>query len=257
MCIFLLLANIFRSSESAALPHLKNDTELPIPPLEKKGELDSQNTVVLGPLQPHLSTGTTTRPQITKRPQNVTDTALLDECMSRPLSPQLWTELGLNEFLLNYPGGDTLTLPQLADRVNLTNFDCGIEKPCYADQLCQPVRGKEWYILVAAQEWNAFMNAIYSAIGWAMTMMQGIAPSMVSDFYPDLPDTWAVIKAFATLLTSVSKIYPTEGLISCTKYWYQFLQGEFGLFAGISGMMDDVLIKNPVNQHDKVNPKLG
>ncbi|EGG07388.1 uncharacterized protein MELLADRAFT_116320 [Melampsora larici-populina 98AG31] len=249
--IFLLFATIFRSSESAALPHLKNDTDVQIPPLETRTQLDSKNIVVLEPLQPHLSTDTTKRPQITKRPQNVTDTALLDECMSRPLSPQLWTELGLDEFLHNYPGGDTLTLPQLADRVNLTNFDCGIEKPCYADQLCQPVRGKEWYILVAAQEWNAFMNAIYSAIGWAMTMMQGIAPSMVSDFYPDLPDTWAIIKAFATLLTSVSKVYPTEGLISCTKYWYQFLQGEFGLFAGISGMMDDVLIKNPVNQHDK------
>lgn len=77
--------------------------------------------------------------------------------------------------------------------------------------------------------------------------------SQVSDFYPDMKDTWAIIKAFATLLTAVSKVFPTEGLISSTKYWYQFLQGEFGLFAGISGMLDDVLIKNPVNQHDKVN----
>lgn len=87
---------------------------------------------------------------------------------------------------------------QLAEKVNLRNFDCGIEKNCYADQvskivieclkdliehlmrliedteqLCQPVRGKEWYILVAAQEWNGFMNIIYQAIGWAMTMIQG------------------------------------------------------------------------------------
>jgi hypothetical protein len=82
----------------------------------------------------------------------------------------------------------------------LTNFDCGIEKLCYADQvsthiqvllewiayadyathtnqLCHPVRGKEWYILVAAQEWNTFMNAAYQSIGWAMTMMQGEGPA--------------------------------------------------------------------------------
>ncbi|KAG0139448.1 hypothetical protein CROQUDRAFT_54700 [Cronartium quercuum f. sp. fusiforme G11] len=244
---FFIFATILRSVKSASLPHLKNQTEPTAPHFEIGHINETLDSSVPSVSLPHIIPGIS----LPVRPKNVTDTALLDECMSRPLNPQLWMELGLDEFLQNYPGGDQLSLPQLADKVNLTNFDCGIEKTCYADQLCQPVRGKEWYILVAAQEWNGFMNAIYQAIGWAMTMMQGIAPSMVSDFYPDLKDTWAVIKAFATLLTSISKVFPTEGLLRTTKYWYQFIQGEFGIFAGIAGMMDDVLIKNPINQHDK------
>lgn len=42
-------------------------------------------------------------------------------------------------------------------------------------QLCSPVQGKDWYILVAAQEWNSYMNVVYQAVGFAMTMMQGNA----------------------------------------------------------------------------------
>ncbi|KAI9602033.1 hypothetical protein KEM48_000978 [Puccinia striiformis f. sp. tritici PST-130] len=165
--------------------------------------------------------------------------------------PRLWTEMGMNEFLRDYRNGENLNLLQLANQANLTNFDCGIEKLCYADQLCQPVRGKEWYILVAAQEWNTFMNAAYQSIGWAMTMMQGVAPSLVHDFYPDLPDTWSIIKAILTFACALAKVIPTEGLLTYPKWLYQLIQGEFGLFAGVSNLMDDIIMKNPVNQHDK------
>ncbi|MBW0470301.1 hypothetical protein O181_010016 [Austropuccinia psidii MF-1] len=182
--------------------------------------------------------------------QKDTDSSFLYDCMSKPLSPDLWMELELNDFLKNYPNGENINL-LLAYNVNLTNFDCGIEKLCYADQLCHPVRGKEWYILVAAQEWNTFMNSIYQAIGWAMTMMQGIAPSLVFDFYPDCSDTWAIIKAGATFATALAKVIPTEGLLTNPKWWYQLVQGQFGLSAGISNLMDDVIMKNPINQHDK------
>lgn len=175
---------------------------------------------------------------------------LLNECMSRPLSPKLWMDMDMDEFLRNYRNGDKINLP-LANQANLTNFDCGIEKLCYADQLCHPVKGKEWYILVAAQEWNTFMNAAYQSIGWAMTMMQGVAPSLVHDFYPDLPDIWSIIKAILTFASALAKVIPTEGLLTWPKWWYQLAQGEFGLFAGISNLMDDIFMKNPVNQHDK------
>lgn len=79
----------------------------------------------------------------------------------------------------------------------------------------------------------------------------------VSDFDPDLKDTWAIIKAYVTLLTSISKIYPTVGLLSSTRYWDQILQGELGILYAMSGMLDDVLIKKPLNQHDKVNLSLS
>lgn len=78
----------------------------------------------------------------------------------------------------------------------------------------------------------------------------------VSDFYPDLTDTLCIIKVFAILLTAVSKVCPTVRLASYTRYWLQFVQGELGLLAGISGLLDDVFIKKPANQHDKVNSNL-
>ncbi|POW03999.1 hypothetical protein PSTT_10711, partial [Puccinia striiformis] len=178
-------------------------------------------------------------------PQKETDSILLDECMSRPLSPRLWTEMGMNEFLRDYRNGENLNLLQLANQANLTNFDCGIEKLCYADQLCQPVRGKEWYILVAAQEWNTFMNAAYQSIGWAMTMMQG------SRFLPRLTRYLVNHQSNFDLRVCFGQSHTHRGLLTYPKWLYQLIQGEFGLFAGVSNLMDDIIMKNPVNQHDK------
>ncbi|EFP89520.2 uncharacterized protein PGTG_15669 [Puccinia graminis f. sp. tritici CRL 75-36-700-3] len=245
--LVLLIANQLHAIHSATIPYgrgrlldnLSNSTNL-----QSFYNVSSAST---RPSHRYLSSHHTS----TGIPQKDTDSVLLDECMSRPLSPKLWMEMGMNEFLRDYRNGENLNLLQLANQVNLTNFDCGIEKLCYADQLCQPVRGKEWYILVAAQEWNTFMNAAYQSIGWAMTMMQGVAPSLVHDFYPDLPDTWAIIKAILTFASALAKVIPTEGLLTYPKWCYQLVQGEFGLYAGVSNLMDDIIMKNPVNQHDK------
>ncbi|KNE89523.1 hypothetical protein, variant [Puccinia striiformis f. sp. tritici PST-78] len=73
----------------------------------------------------------------------------------------------------------------------------------------------------------------------------------VHDFYPDLPDTWSIIKAILTFASALAKVIPTEGLLTYPKWLYQLVQGEFGLFAGVSNLMDDIIMKNPVNQHDK------
>lgn len=43
-------------------------------------------------------------------PRKDTDAILLDKCMSRPLSPNLWMEMGMNEFLRNYRNGEKLNL---------------------------------------------------------------------------------------------------------------------------------------------------
>jgi hypothetical protein len=51
----------------------------------------------------------------------------------------------------------------------------------------------------------------------------------------------------------LAKVVPTEGLLTYPKWLYQLVQGEFGMFAGVSNLMDDIIMKNPVNQHDKVS----
>lgn len=108
---FILCAVVFNLLNSASLPHLKTQS-VTIP----------QNLSVPIALSEHSSVN------CTNRPKNVTDTALLDECLSRPLSPELWKELKLDEFLLDYPGGDLLTLPVRCDLKSATNEKCSKEK---------------------------------------------------------------------------------------------------------------------------------
>ncbi|EGG07425.1 uncharacterized protein MELLADRAFT_85821 [Melampsora larici-populina 98AG31] len=207
------------------------------------------------PVQQHLSTNSNSSsimmPMLSETSHQFIDDADQDPCRPRTLSPELWSELGLNRYLLNYPGGREICLEQLAIKSRLLNFDCGIDKMCYAGQLCSPVRGKDWYLLVAAQEWNSFMNIIYRAIGFAMTMMQGIIPSMISDFFPDENDDWAIAKAYLTLFSNIAKVHPTEGHISLTKWWMQLIQGQVGFSAGVANVMDYSIVPDPTNQHDK------
>ncbi|KNZ53041.1 hypothetical protein VP01_3360g2 [Puccinia sorghi] len=202
-----------------------------------------------------------------------------DACQPTTLSSALWSKLNLNGYLLQYPGGHETSLEELAAKSGLLNFDCGIDKLCYAGQLtrlcqlCLPVKGRDWYVLVAAQEWNSYMNVVYQAVGFAMTMMQGIKemnhhcsgiiPSMVTprtiyiceaqikDFFPDKKDDWAIAKAYLTFLSGFSKVHPTEGHVSDTKWWMQLVQGQIGLLAGEANIMDYAVIPDPVNQHDK------
>ncbi|PLW18496.1 hypothetical protein PCANC_12290, partial [Puccinia coronata f. sp. avenae] len=182
---------------------------------------------------------------------NSQDSDTRDACKPTTLSPALWSKLDLNEYLLRYHGGQETSLEELAAKSGLWNFDCGIDKLCYAGQLCSPVKGKDWYILVAAQEWNSYMNVVYQAVGFAMTMMQGIIPSMIKDFFPDKNDDWAIAKAYLTFLSGFSKVHPTEGHLSNTKWWMQLVQGQIGLSAGGANIMDYAIVPDPVNQHDK------
>ncbi|KAI9625882.1 hypothetical protein H4Q26_016130 [Puccinia striiformis f. sp. tritici PST-130] len=177
--------------------------------------------------------------------------AAREDCRPRTLSPALWSKLNLDAYLREYPGGQDTSLEELAVKSRLLNFDCGIDKMCYAGQLCSPVKGNDWYVLVAAQEWNSYMNVVYQAVGFAMTMMQGIIPSMIKDLFPDKHDDWAIAKAYLTFLSSCAKVHPTEGHISDTKWWMQLVQGQIGLSAGGANIMDYAVIPDPVNQHDK------
>ncbi|KAA1075091.1 hypothetical protein PGT21_028599 [Puccinia graminis f. sp. tritici] len=172
---------------------------------------------------PHATTQTQAHPiLLTSSPDS------RDACQPRTLSPSLWSRLNLDEYLLQYPGGQETSL-----------------------ELCSPVHGKDWYILVAAQEWNSYMNVVYQAVGFAMTMMQGIIPSMIKDLFPDKHDDWAIAKAYLTFFSSCAKVHPTEGHLSSTKWWMQLVQGQIGLAAGEANIMDYAVIPDPVNQHDK------
>ncbi|KAI9624032.1 hypothetical protein H4Q26_017043 [Puccinia striiformis f. sp. tritici PST-130] len=187
--------------------------------------------------------------------------AAREDCRPRTLSPALWSKLTWTHIYVStlagkiqvsrYISKTKACLDRYLLKSRLLNFDCGIDKMCYAGQLCSPVKGNDWYVLVAAQEWNSYMNVVYQAVGFAMTMMQGIIPSMIKDLFPDKHDDWAIAKAYLTFLSSCAKVHPTEGHISDTKWWMQLVQGQIGLSAGGANIMDYAVIPDPVNQHDK------
>lgn len=100
----LILVSLLWAINCASLPHL-NDTKKPPTPHLEIGHIDNyQNSSMSFPASPHGSK------HFTQKFKNETKIAFLNECLSRPLSPQLWMDLRLNEFLESYPEGDHLNL---------------------------------------------------------------------------------------------------------------------------------------------------
>ncbi|KAH9813678.1 hypothetical protein DFH28DRAFT_1083470 [Melampsora americana] len=121
---------------------------------------------------------TTSSPRISQS-RDQTAKILKDPCKRTPLKPQLWSELQMNLYLDSYPLGSGLNLQQYASNVGATDFVPGIGEHPNPGQLCDSVKGKDWYALVAAQNWNAFVNSLYDSAGYAYI---GLATTWVSSF---------------------------------------------------------------------------
>ncbi|KAI9610509.1 hypothetical protein H4Q26_006651 [Puccinia striiformis f. sp. tritici PST-130] len=98
-----------------------------------------------------------------------------------PSNPSLWKKLDMNSYLDNYPNGTALNLEDYASRVGGLDFQCGIGRICNPGQLCESIYGRDWYALVATQNWNNFVNMLYQAIGDAFDSAAGIN---ISRFQP-------------------------------------------------------------------------
>ncbi|KAG0149805.1 hypothetical protein CROQUDRAFT_39224 [Cronartium quercuum f. sp. fusiforme G11] len=151
---------------------------------------------------------------------NVTIPQLNDECLRQPLTPELWHKLKMNAYLDSYPGGKNWTLEKYAGRVGATDFVCGIGKVCSPGQLCESVKGRDWYALVAAENWNNFVNSLFEAAGDAFDEVSAILPTMVPDYFSSTshrhgkrsyPYTSTHSNAFPASL--FSSIAPIEGSI--------------------------------------------
>ncbi|EGG04612.1 uncharacterized protein MELLADRAFT_88663 [Melampsora larici-populina 98AG31] len=110
---------------------------------------------------------------------------LKDPCGQIPLTVDSWNKLEVDKYIANYPGIDNLTLAQFAAKLEAPNFFCGIGMQCLAGQICSPAVGINWLILYAIQEWNNYMNSLYSSIENAITVMREAAAGIVADFMPD------------------------------------------------------------------------
>lgn len=101
----IIFLGVFKLVSLASLPHLDpQSTTISHEPSLTFGSKNDHHDPALATVSIHCPT------RCTHWPKNITDTSLLEDCLSRPLSPELWKELKLNEFLLEYPDGDHLSL---------------------------------------------------------------------------------------------------------------------------------------------------
>lgn len=107
------------------------------------------------------------------------------DCAGYALNRGTWAELGMDNYLLHYPGGMNMSVADYTRALKVMNFECGIGSTCLSGQLCHPVRGRDWVVLSALQEWNFYTNSMYDAVGSAMSTVQGSAAAMVADFLPE------------------------------------------------------------------------
>ncbi|EHS63286.1 uncharacterized protein PGTG_21502 [Puccinia graminis f. sp. tritici CRL 75-36-700-3] len=66
-----------------------------------------------------------------------------DPCYKTPLKPTLWYQLGMNNYLDSYPGGDKIALQEYASNVGATDFSVGIGEHPHPGQLCEAVKGRD------------------------------------------------------------------------------------------------------------------
>ncbi|WAR51725.1 hypothetical protein PtB15_1B161 [Puccinia triticina] len=136
------------------------------------------------------------------------DTKVL--CKPRPLEPPLWSEFGMNSHLYNYPNGTILNLQQYASQVGALDFECGIGKVCNAGQLCENIYGRDWYALVAAQNWNNFVNILFQASGDAFDSAADILPTMLVDLEKDPTRTPRHVTAWLSLVSNWISSFPSS-----------------------------------------------
>jgi len=160
-----------------------------------------------------------------------------------PLSPETWNYLKIDDYLSNYPGGSTLNLQDYAFSHQAQNFICGIGEGCWAGQQDNPVTAPDWYVLYAAQEWNSVQNSIYTAIGFAVSMVQATAGSMITDLFGSkshsiffhLQDLSLLLTALVLTVTAITVI--TQGpasLIVGSVVVGALLGGASSVFTGIN-----------------------
>ncbi|KAH7348704.1 hypothetical protein BKA65DRAFT_455082 [Rhexocercosporidium sp. MPI-PUGE-AT-0058] len=144
-----------------------------------------------------------------------------DSCPAEPLVTDTWTKLDIDSFFKGWieanftapaPGGNTIQA--LAASFGAPNFFCGLDSFCSAEQPCLPVTLPAWYVMVAIQNWNSYMNSVNTAIGFASSILSLKLPGIVSDFLPSTVDDVTPLKTVITMFSTVLGAVPLTGPVS-------------------------------------------
>lgn len=134
------------------------------------------------------------------------------KCQIYPTTMESWYQLGVDEFLHNFPGGSDMPLDDFVFANHISNFPCGLGENCLAGQQCLPFEGPLWFTLYSLQEWNLYVNSLYDATTAAVTQIKEMSTSMITDFLvsPNLKERQVtqlavlIVSVVASALTSIT-----------------------------------------------------
>ncbi|WAQ89972.1 hypothetical protein PtA15_11A664 [Puccinia triticina] len=93
-------------------------------------------------------------------------------CQIYPNTIESWNQLGVDQFLSDFPGGKDTPLDDFIFGNRITNFVCGLGENCLAGQQCLPFQGSLWFMLYSLQEWNLYVNSLYDATTGAVAQIK-------------------------------------------------------------------------------------
>ncbi|MBW0525913.1 hypothetical protein O181_065628 [Austropuccinia psidii MF-1] len=131
---------------------------------------DSQNAT-----ETH-ETHTVSPPNLNSNSQaQANDTNVTDECIKRKLSPYLWNELQMNQYIKAYPHGSKLSLQKYANLVGATNFNFGIGSLCRINQTFD--------FVPPATHALEYASTSISALFWTLLAIPGVWFGPVGKYY--------------------------------------------------------------------------
>ncbi|TLD18196.1 hypothetical protein PspLS_10505 [Pyricularia sp. CBS 133598] len=136
------------------------------------------------------------------------------ECIAEPLTTDTWVKLKLDDVTAKAGAKVTVktnTVQGLAASLGAPNFFCGLDNFCNAGQPCSPVKLPEWYVLVAMQNWNSYMNSLNTAITFASSILSLTLPNISNDFIPKTVDNITPFKTIVSMIGSVISAVPIAG----------------------------------------------
>ncbi|KAI8455423.1 hypothetical protein BY996DRAFT_4580846 [Phakopsora pachyrhizi] len=132
------------------------------------------------------------------------------QCVIYPTTIESWNQLGVENFIQNFPNAQSLSLEDFTFVNKVTNFICGLGENCLAGQQCSPFQGPLWFTLYALQEWNMYVNNLDEAVTSAVSQ---ISSEMISDFLirPDLHSE--ILTSISILVASLLAIAAASAFI--------------------------------------------
>ncbi|OLN87251.1 hypothetical protein CCHL11_03587 [Colletotrichum chlorophyti] len=141
-------------------------------------------------------------------------------CEPGPLSNETWVKDDVDSFLANasqhytqYPNDN---VQALGAYLGAPNFFCGVSTWCYAGQPCSPVTLPGWYVLMAIQGWNNYVNNLNFAVEYSATILSLKLGKVVNDLWPARTDNVTPMKQFLAWINGILNAFPTTAAFGAT-----------------------------------------